>query len=108
MVRKPVAAATATSSGGVVSSTVRWAREICRPVILRLDYALDRAKGGRAMRMKNVLYLGVAAVALAVVWAGSAGPARAPPGAKGGGAPAPRDTRRGGPGGERGPAGGRG
>src|SRR2546425_10796307 len=62
MVRKPVAAATATSSGGVVSSTVRWAREICRPVIFRLDYALDRAKGGRAMRMKNELYLGEAAV----------------------------------------------
>src|SRR3989442_628595 len=72
MVRKPVAAASATRSGGVVSSTVRWARDICRPVILRLDYALDRAKGGRAMRMKNVLYLGVAAVAIAVVWAGSA------------------------------------
>src|SRR5213593_4819449 len=72
MVRKPVAAATATSSGGVVSSTVRWAREICRPVILRLDYALDRAKGGRAMRMKNVLYLGVAVIAIAAVWAGSA------------------------------------
>src|SRR2546425_10481920 len=96
MVRKPVAAATATSSGGVVSSTVRWAREICRPVILRLDYALDRAKGGRAMRMKNVLYLGVAAVAIAVVWAGPAGHPRRPQGANRAGPLGPHGTGGGG------------
>src|SRR2546428_12360325 len=94
MVRKPVAAATATSSGGVVSSTVRWAREICRPVILRLDYALDRAKGGRAMRMKNVLYLGVAAVPGPPVWGGPAGAPPPPHGAtRGRGPPRPAHRR---------------
>src|SRR5262249_24980972 len=40
ILRNPAAAATVTSSGGVVSSTVRWAREISLGAILRLDYAL--------------------------------------------------------------------
>src|SRR5215813_15450370 len=42
IVRNPAAAATVTSSGGVVSSTVRWAREISLSAIPRLDYALAR------------------------------------------------------------------
>src|SRR5262245_43148183 len=33
MVRKPASAATVTNSDGVVSSTVRWAREICRVIV---------------------------------------------------------------------------
>src|SRR5262245_49087171 len=35
MVRKPASAATLTSSGGVVSRTVRWAREIGRAELTR-------------------------------------------------------------------------
>src|SRR5512147_1304455 len=47
MVRKPAAAATVTSSGGVVSSTVRWAREICRRDVLVM--ASQRASRGHDM-----------------------------------------------------------
>ena len=55
MVRKPAAAATVTSSGGVVSSTVRCASEIGRGVVGMREIVPQRRGSPSETRMPSAL-----------------------------------------------------